>query len=66
MYKWYVNTYNSTHDQWTHISGSLIDLACVKKNLIEGFSTNVSVENIYFSNHDVLKIVIKTNAVDFT
>ena len=49
----------------THISGSLIDHVYIKKTLMEEFSTNVTVENIYFSDHDALRIVIKKNAVDF-
>ena len=32
---------------------------------MEEFSTNVTVENIYLSDHDVLRIVIEKNAVDF-
>ena len=32
---------------------------------MEEFSTNVTVENIYVSDHDVLRIVIEKNAVDF-
>ena len=39
----------------THISGSLIDLICIKKALMVEFFTNVTVENIYFSDHDAGK-----------
>ena len=42
----------------THISGSLIDHAYIKKALIEEFSTYVTFENIYFSDHDVVRIAI--------
>ena len=49
----------------THIFGSLIDHVYIKKALMEEFSTGVPVKNIYFSNHDTLRIVIKKNAVDF-
>ena len=49
----------------TNISGSLIDDVYIKKTLMEEFSTNVSVENIYFSDHDALRIVIERNPVDF-
>ena len=49
----------------THISGSLIDHVYIKKTLMEEFSTSVTVENIYFSDHDALRIVIKKNAVGF-
>ena len=49
----------------THISGSLIDHVYVKKTLMEEFSINLTVENIYFSDHDAVRIVIDKNAVDF-
>ena len=49
----------------THIYGSAIDHIYIKKTLMEEFSTNVTVENIYFSDHDALRIVIKTNSVNF-
>ena len=42
----------------THISGSLIDHAYIKKALIEEFSTYVTFENIYFSDYDVVRIAI--------
>ena len=32
---------------------------------MEEFFTSVTVENIYFSDHDALRIVIKKNAVVF-
>ena len=37
----------------------------INKPLMEVFSTNVSIENIYFSEHDALRIVIEKNLVDF-
>ena len=49
----------------THLCGSLIDHVCLKKNLIEEFFTNSTVENIYFSDHDAIKNIIEKNAVDF-
>ena len=48
-----------------HISRSLIDHVYNKKTLTKEFSTNVSVENIYFSDHDAFRIVIEKNVVDF-
>ena len=32
---------------------------------MEEFSANATVENIYFSDHDALRIVIEKNNVDF-
>ena len=49
----------------THISGSLIDHVCIKKTLMEEFFANAIVENIYFSDHDAIRIVIEKNYVDF-
>ena len=49
----------------THISGSLIDHAYIKKTLMEEFSAQATVENIYFSNHDAVRIVIEKSNVDF-
>ena len=49
----------------THMSGSLIDHVYIKEALMEEFFTNPSVENVYFSDHDALRIVIEKNSVDF-
>ena len=49
----------------THISGSLTDHVYIKKTLMEEFPTSVTVANIYFSDHDALRIATKKNAVDF-
>ena len=49
----------------THISGSLIDHFFIKKALMEEFLTKVTVKNIYFSDHDAVRIAIEKNYVDF-
>ena len=49
----------------THISRSLIDHAYVKKSLIAEFYTNATVGNIYFSDHDAVRIITEKSAVDF-
>ena len=49
----------------THISGSLIDHVFIKKDLMEEFFTNATVENIYFLDHDAVRILIEKNAVGF-
>ena len=49
----------------THIYGSLIHHVCIKKALMEEFFTNVTVENIYFSDHDAIRTAIHKNFVDF-
>ena len=40
----------------THISGSLIDHVYINKALMEEYFTNVTVENIYFLDHDAVRI----------
>ena len=49
----------------THISRSLIDHAYIKKILTEEFFTKATVENIYFSDHDGVRIITEKNAVNF-
>ena len=49
----------------THISGSLIDYVYIKKTLMGEYSANATVENIYFSDHDAMTIVIEKTNVDF-
>ena len=57
--------HSQTVNKPTHISGSLIDHVYIKKALMEEFFTNVIVENIYFSDHDAIRIAIHKNYVDF-
>ena len=45
----------------THISGPFIDHVYIKKALMKEFFTNVTVENIYFSDHDTVRIAIHKN-----
>ena len=49
----------------TNISGSLTDHVYIKKTLMEEFFANATVKNIYFSDHDPIRIVIEKNNVDF-
>ena len=49
----------------THTSGSLIDHVYIKKALMKKVFTNITVEHIYFSNHDAVTIVIHKNYVEF-
>ena len=49
----------------THISGYLIDDVYIKKSLNEEFFTNATVQNIYFSDNDAVRIIIKKNVVEF-
>ena len=61
IFTYYVHIVNKP----TQISGPLIGHVYIKKTLMQEFSINVTVENIYFSDHDVLRIVIEKYAVDF-
>ena len=49
----------------THIPGSLIDHVYIEKTLMEEFTTNEIVGNIYFSDHETGRIVVEKNVVDF-
>lgn len=49
----------------TLISAILIDYVSIEKTLIENFSPIITVEHIYFSDHEVLRIVIEKKTVDF-
>ena len=46
-------------------SGSLIFHIYIKKTLMENLFADATVKNIYFSDHDVVRILIDENAVDF-
>ena len=48
-----------------HIYGPLIDHVNIKKALMAEFFTNVTVEDLHFSDHDVTRIAINKNNVDF-
>ena len=52
-------------NQPTHISGSLIDHFYIKEALMKEFFTDVTVENIYFSDHDAVRTAIYKNYVGF-
>ena len=47
------------HVQMINKSGSLIDHICIKKNLMKEFETNGTVENIYFLDHDAVRVIIE-------
>ena len=49
----------------TQTSGSLIDHVYIKQALMEEFFTNTTVENIYFSDHDAVRIAIHNSYVGF-
>ena len=43
----------------THISRSLIDHVYIKRALMEEFFNNITVENIYFSDHNTVRFTIQ-------
>ena len=45
----------------THIGGSILDHAYVKKSLLGHFSIIVNVESIFFSDHETVRIAIQKN-----
>ena len=48
-----------------HILRSLIDHVYIKKAMMEEFFSNVTAGNIYFPDHDAVRIAIYKNYVDF-
>ena len=43
----------------THISGSLLDHVYIKKALLKEFRVNCIVKNIFISDHDAVRIILK-------
>ena len=48
----------------TYVSGSLIE-DYIRRALIQTFFTNLTLQHIYFSVHDAVKIVSNKDSVDF-
>ena len=49
----------------TNISESLTEHLSIKKTFMEEFFINATVENIYFSHNNAVRIVIEKNAAAF-
>ena len=49
----------------TRIPGSLLDHVYINKTLMRQFSINGTFENIYFSDHDAIRIAFEQNNADF-
>ena len=62
----YLIDYVQLVEQATHISGSLIDHVYVKKNILEELHVDVNVQNIFFSDHDAVRIVLTNDQIDFS
>ena len=43
----------------TNISESLVDHVYIKKSLMEEFFTNATAENVYFSDHVTVRVIIE-------
>ena len=57
--------YSQFVDSPTHIAGSTLDHVYVKNGLQENNDIKVSVLNIYFSDHDAVRVQISKNQIDF-
>lgn len=55
----YLTEYKQVVTEPTHISGSLIDHIYVHKNLFDMFEIETLVKNIYFSDHDAIKLIVR-------
>jgi len=56
----YLTDYHQVVTEPTHISGSLIDHIYVHKSLFQIFDIKTIVKNVYFSDHDSIKLKIST------
>ena len=60
-----LESYSQFVDSPTHIAGSTLDYVYVKNELQENNDITVSVLNIYFSDHDAVRIQISKKHIDF-
>lgn len=49
----------------THRFGSLIDDAYIRETLIVGVSTNSTVKNIYFQDHDTVRTIAERSKIQY-
>ena len=49
----------------THVTGSTLDHAYVKKTLLEDCQVEIAVLNTYFSDHDAVRVKISMKDIDF-
>ena len=56
----YLSEYNMVVNTATHISGSLLDHVYVSKELCEQVEITSTVKNVYFTDHDAVKIVLES------
>jgi len=59
----YLTDYKQVVTEPTHISGSLIDHIYVHKNLFQIFDIENLVKNVYFSDHDAIKLKLSKEAM---
>ena len=57
--------YSQFADSPTNIAGSTLDHVYVKKGLQENNNIKVSALNIYFSNHDTVRVQVSKKQIDF-
>ena len=57
--------YTHVANETRHISGSQIDHV-YKSALLEELYIKAIVQNIYFSDHDAVRIILQKSEVDFT
>jgi len=54
----FLTDYTQIVTEPTHISGSLIDHVYVHENLSNNFDVQIVVKNVYFSDHDAIKLCL--------
>ena len=60
-----LSSYTQVVNEPTHQSGSLLDHIYVKNTIFEKFSISTSTINIYFSDHDAVRLKVTSQDVDF-
>lgn len=61
----YLTDYKQVVNKPTHISGSLIDHIYVRNNLFNIFDIQVLVKNVYFSDHEAIKLRLQKKIPEF-
>ena len=62
--KYYQNTFQLVEFP-AHIAGSILDHMYVKKSSLEDYEAEIMVLKTYFSNHDVVRVTISGEYIDF-
>ena len=60
-----LSDYTQVVKEPTHLSGSLLDQIYVRNTVLQEFSVSASVIDLYFSDHDAVRLKMTSSNVDF-